>query len=130
MNESVYRRALSTYRIFPPWLEITLGAVLLVSGLVGTHGLWQSKHIEPHILALGLLGLAGIGNGVIRAMAKARLTSQLQILRSREAEIGSTLARLRRENKGGRGWLHSIGITDYALCDYLMAIAEGPHEEH
>jgi hypothetical protein len=130
MDESVYRRALARFRIFPPWLEIVLATALLASGLFGSHELWRSGHVEPHILALGLFGLVGIGNGVVRALAKSRLTTQLNILRLRESEICSTLARLRRENRGGRAWLHSAGITDSSLCDYLLAVAEGFNEKH
>lgn len=124
MDESIYRQALSGYRIFPPWLEILLGLVLLASGLVGSHGLWMAGHVEEHILALGLFGILGFANGVARAIAKGRLVRQLKILRQRESEILSTLSLLHRENKGCRAWLHSVGLTNPSLCEYLVKSAE------
>lgn len=111
------------YRIFPPWLEILLGIIVMVSGLTLSHGLWTAGYVEAHVLALGLVGLVGVGNGVMRAAARARLEFQLNIVRRRESEILSALARMHRENKGGRAWLQSVGITDSSLCDYLLAIA-------
>ena len=124
MDESTIRQVYGGYRVFPPFAEILLGVVVLACGLILAGELWEAGYVEKHVLVLGIFGLAGIGDGVWRALGKRRLDAQVCVLRQREAEILATLRQLRPDRQGGIAWLNGIGITDERLCRYLVGLAE------